>query len=49
MTSIVVAREVRAPAPEVWDLLVDWPRHAAWVPFTSMSVDADGGHGVGGV
>jgi hypothetical protein len=47
VTSIVVAREVRAPAPEVWDLLVDWPRHAAWVPFTSMSVDADGGHGVG--
>jgi hypothetical protein len=47
VTSIAVTREVRAPAPELWDLLVDWPRHAAWVPFTSMSVDADGGHVVG--
>jgi polyketide cyclase/dehydrase/lipid transport protein len=47
VTSIAVTREVRAPAPELWDLLVDWPRHAAWVPFTSMSVDAQGGHAVG--
>lgn len=47
MSSIVVTREVRAPASELWDLLVDWPRHAGWVPFTTMSVDAAGGHGVG--
>jgi hypothetical protein len=26
---------------------VDWPRHGAWVPLTSMTVDERGGHGVG--
>ena len=37
-----------APRPrDVWDLLVDWPRHAAWVPLTTLRVDEHGGHGVG--
>lgn len=47
MTQFSATREVRAPAGELWDLLVDWPRHNAWVPLTTLSVDADGGHGVG--
>lgn len=47
MSSFSVSREVRAPARELWDLIVDWPRHAAWVPLTRMSVDDRGGHGVG--
>lgn len=47
MTQFSVSREVRAPAGELWDLLVDWPRHAAWVPFTTMSVDAEGSNAVG--
>ncbi len=47
MTAFTVSREVRAPAGQVWDLLVDWHRHAGWVPLTSMRVDEHGGHGVG--
>jgi hypothetical protein len=47
MSAFTVSREVRAPAEEVWNLLVDWPRHAAWVPLTTMQVDEQGGHGVG--
>ena len=47
MSSFSVTREVRAPAGELWDLIVDWPRHAAWVPLTQMRVDEHGGHGVG--
>jgi hypothetical protein len=47
VTTIVATREVRAPASELWAVLVDWPRHGAWVPFTSMSVDDRGGQEVG--
>jgi hypothetical protein len=47
VSSFSVTREVRAPARDLWDLVVDWPRHGAWVPLTRMSVDAQGGHGVG--
>jgi hypothetical protein len=47
MAAFTVSREVKAPAAEMWDLLVDWPRHAGWVPLTSMRVDENGGHGVG--
>jgi hypothetical protein len=47
VSTFSVTREVRAPALELWDLIVDWPRHGAWVPLTSMKVDDLGGHGVG--
>jgi hypothetical protein len=47
MSPFAVSREVRAPARDLWDLLVDWPRHSGWIPLTSMSVDEQGGHGVG--
>jgi polyketide cyclase/dehydrase/lipid transport protein len=47
VSSFTVTREVRAPARELWDLIVDWPRHGGWIPLTSMSVDERGGHGVG--
>jgi hypothetical protein len=47
VSAFAVSREVRAPARELWDLLVDWPRHAGWVPLTRMSVDEHDGHGVG--
>ena len=47
VSAFAVSREVRAPARELWDLLVDWPRHGGWVPLTRMSVDELGGHGVG--
>jgi len=35
--------DVDATAERVWDVLVDWPRHGEWVPFTR----AEGGAGVG--
>jgi hypothetical protein len=47
MSPFSVTREVRAPAGELWDLLVDWPRQSAWVPLTQLRVDEAGGHGVG--
>jgi hypothetical protein len=47
MSAFSVTREVRAPAPELWDLIVDWPRQSAWVPLTVIRVDEHGGHGVG--
>ena len=47
MTAFSITREVRAPASELWDLLVDWPRHGGWVPLTTMRVDGERGHGVG--
>lgn len=28
-----------APARTVWDELVDWEAHAAWIPMTRMDVD----------
>jgi hypothetical protein len=47
VTAFSITREVRAPASELWDLLVDWPRHGGWVPLTTMRVDDERGQGVG--
>jgi uncharacterized protein YndB with AHSA1/START domain len=41
--AVHAAADVAAPAERVWDVLVDWPRHAEWVPFTR----ATGGAGAG--
>lgn len=35
--------DVNAPAERVWPVLVDWPRHGEWVPFTR----AEGGSAEG--
>lgn len=37
------AADVPVPAERLWQVLVDWPRHAEWVPFTR----AEGGGGTG--
>lgn len=39
--------EVHAPADAVWDLMVDWPAHGRWVPFTRVSVLTARPDGVG--
>lgn len=41
--AVHASADVGAPAREVWDVLVDWPRHGEWVPFTR----AEGGAGEG--
>lgn len=38
---------VRVPAEEVWNLLVDWPRQGAWIPFTRVRAITGDGRGVG--
>jgi hypothetical protein len=43
LVAVHAAGDVAAPAESVWDVLVDWPRHAEWVPFTR----AEGGAGEG--
>jgi uncharacterized protein YndB with AHSA1/START domain len=32
--AVHASADVPAPAERVWDVLVDWPRHGEWVPFT---------------
>lgn len=41
--AVHASADVAAPAWRVWDVLVDWPRHGEWVPFTR----AEGGAGEG--
>ena len=33
--------EFDAPPREVWDQLVDWKGHEAWIPMTRVEVDGD--------
>lgn len=37
--SFEIRHEFAAPARDVWDELVDWDGHGAWVPSTRMQVD----------
>jgi hypothetical protein len=34
-----VNREFHAPVRAVWDALVDWPSHGAWIPATTIEAD----------
>ncbi|WP_433824530.1 SRPBCC family protein [Actinoplanes sp. CA-015351] len=47
MAGFIVTRDVRAPAADVWNTLVDWPRHGNWVPLTTIRVVSDRPDGVG--
>ncbi|WP_092557018.1 hypothetical protein [Actinoplanes derwentensis] len=47
MAHFTVARSVRAPATITWSTLTDWPRHAGWVPLTTVGVTTDRPDGVG--
>lgn len=38
--------DVAAPASRVWEVLVDWPRHGEWVPFTRAEGGAAEGESV---
>jgi uncharacterized protein YndB with AHSA1/START domain len=38
--------DIPAPAERVWELLVDWPMHGEWVPFTRAEGGAAEGEGV---
>lgn len=37
-----VTRRLAAPVRQVWDELVDWPAHGAWIPATRVDSDDDG-------
>jgi carbon monoxide dehydrogenase subunit G len=44
--AVHASADVPVPAERVWELLVDWPRHAEWVPFTRAEGGAAEGEGV---
>jgi hypothetical protein len=44
--AVHAAVDVAAPAERVWDVLVDWPRHGEWVPFTRAEGGAAAGESV---
>jgi uncharacterized protein YndB with AHSA1/START domain len=39
--------DVAAPVDRVWAALVDWPRHSAWVPLTTVRTLTPSPSGVG--
>lgn len=47
MARFLVTQYVAAPCTVTWATLVDWPRHADWVPLTSVSVTTARPDGVG--
>ncbi len=47
MGTFTVRRAVAAPAAEVWAILVDWPSHGRWVPFTTVTTTSASPTGVG--
>ncbi|GAA0363367.1 SRPBCC family protein [Actinoallomurus spadix] len=44
--AVHASADVPAPAERVWEVLVDWPRHAEWVPLTRAEGGAGDGAGV---
>jgi polyketide cyclase/dehydrase/lipid transport protein len=49
MPPFVVARDTPLPPTRAWDRLVDWPRHARFVPLTSIEVRTGAPNRVGTV
>jgi len=47
MARFTVSLEVAAPAGLVWTTLVDWPKHANWVPLTTVRITTPRPDGVG--
>lgn len=47
MARFTVSLEVAAPASLVWAALVDWPKHAEWVPLTTVRITSSHPDGVG--
>ena len=47
MGTFTVRRDVAAPADTVWAMLVDWPSHGRWVPFTTVTTTSASATGVG--
>jgi Polyketide cyclase / dehydrase and lipid transport len=44
--AVHASADVPASAERVWELLVDWPRHGDWVPFTRAEGGAAKGESV---
>jgi Polyketide cyclase / dehydrase and lipid transport len=44
--AVHASADVPAPAEQVWQVLVDWPRHREWVPLTNAEGGAAKGEGV---
>lgn len=38
MATLVVGRDVAAPAEQMWQVITDWPSHGRWVPLTTVTV-----------
>ena len=47
MAELVVSVEVAAPAPQVWERLVDWETHGQWMLLTKVRRTTDDGDGIG--
>jgi carbon monoxide dehydrogenase subunit G len=46
-SQLTASVDVAAPAQELWDALVDWPRQGEWMPATQVRIVARDGQGVG--
>jgi hypothetical protein len=44
--AVHASADVAAPADRVWKMLVDWPRHSEWVPFTRVKGGAAKGESI---
>lgn len=42
MPRIIVSMPVSAPIHRVWEHLINWPAHGAWIPFSTVTVTAPG-------
>ncbi len=49
MALFVVTRSTALPTGEAWRRLTDWPRHARYVPLTTITVPTEGPNGLGTV
>ena len=45
----VVGSDLDAPARVVWDTLVDWKAHEAWIPATRVEIEGDDPTAIGTV
>lgn len=47
LIDFTVSHQFAAPPRAVWDEMIDWPSHAAWIPATRIELDTDDSQIVG--